>query len=166
MKNWQSMKIESLNLDYYSDFLGEKEIRLYTNSKGIIFKKNIQEITKNHFCEIQLGQGENDIYFFSFWDGYFDTLIRELMNCEENYTQLPNFIKNWNECKGWSDIESNPDVITKEELKWLNKNIPIINEQFRHDSEKSVWNYNCFYDLSQFLSFVEKNDWELRICEE
>jgi hypothetical protein len=66
------MKIESLNLDYYSDFLGEKEIRLYTNPKGIVFKKNIEEYAKNQFHEIQLRQVDNDIYFFSFWEGYFD----------------------------------------------------------------------------------------------
>jgi hypothetical protein len=93
-------------------------------------------------------------------------LIRKHLKCEETYSQLPSFIKNWYECKGWRDIESNPDVILLEELKWLNKNILIINERFGRNSENNLWNYNCFYDLSQFLIFVEKNDWELRICEE
>lgn len=44
------MKIDNLNLDYYSDFLGEGEIRFYTNSKNILFKKKHSGTHRRHFC--------------------------------------------------------------------------------------------------------------------
>ncbi|KUJ63236.1 hypothetical protein AR687_03520 [Flavobacteriaceae bacterium CRH] len=59
------MKINNLNLDYYSDFLGEIEIRFYTNSKNIPFQRNIQKNSDGTSVEYQLNQGENGIYFFS-----------------------------------------------------------------------------------------------------
>jgi hypothetical protein len=72
------MKIDDLNLDYYSDFLGEKEIRFYTNSKYVVFKQNIQKEPNGTSVEYQLNQGENNIYHFTLWEGYFYTLMSEL----------------------------------------------------------------------------------------
>lgn len=160
------MNIESLNLDYYSNFLGEKEIRFYTNFKGNGFKKNIQKYSENHSCEIQLSQGENGIYFFSLWDGYFDSLMREILESEMEYLKLPDFIRNWNECKGWCDIGSNPEVISTQNFNWLIEKIKAVNEDLNYIVTKTVWDYDCFYNLNKFLSFVKSNDWELRICEE
>lgn len=160
------MEIDFLKLDYYSDFLGEKEIRFYTNSKDTKFKRNIEEFTENQFHEIQLTQGENNIYFFSLWDGYFDSLIRELIDNKNEYRELPAFIKNWNECKGWRDLDSIEDVISDDELEWLLTIIPIINDNHKKESKNSVWDYNCINGLSIFLNFVKNNEWELRISEE
>jgi hypothetical protein len=61
------MQIEDLNLDYYSDFLGEGEIRFYTNSKNILFKRNIKQNPEGSITYIQSKQGQNDIYYFSIW---------------------------------------------------------------------------------------------------
>jgi len=52
------MQFDFFKWDYYSDFLGEKEIRFYTHSKDTKFKRNIEKLTENHFHEIQLTQGE------------------------------------------------------------------------------------------------------------
>lgn len=160
------MEFDFLKLDYYSAFIGEKEIRFYTNSKDTKFKRNIKKLAENQFHEIQLSQGENNIYFFSIWDGYFDSLIRELIDSEKEYQELPRFIKNWNECKGWCDIEAIEDLISENELEWLLTIIPIINDNYRQESKKGVWDYNCIKDLLSFLSFVKNNNWELRISEE
>ncbi|OOV25764.1 hypothetical protein BXU11_13905 [Flavobacterium sp. LM5] len=160
------MKIDSLNLDYYSGFLGEKEIRFYTNSQEVVFKKNIKEYEKDKYCEIQLEQGENNIYFFSLWEGYFDSFVRELIVRKKEYQELPNFIKNWYECKGWRDIESIEDLITENELEWLISLVPEINEQHKQNLQESVWDYDCINDLLEFFIFIKNNSWELRICEE
>ena len=160
------MEIDFLKLDYYSDFLGEKEIRFYTNSKDIEFKRNIKELTKNQFYEVQLNQGENNIYFFSLWEGYFDTLIRKLIGNQNNYQELPKFIKNWYECKGWWGVDFIEDVILETELKWLLEIIPIINDNQKKALKEDIWESNCINDLIIFLNFVNKNDWELRISEE
>ncbi len=160
------MEIDFLKLDYYSDFLGEKEIRFYANSKETKFKRNKEKFAENQFHEIQLIQGENNIYFFSLWEGYFDSLIREFIDNKNEYKELPTFIKNWNECKGWCDVDSIEDVISDDELKWLLTIIPIINENHKKESKKSVWDYNCINDLLIFLNFVNNNEWELRISEE
>jgi len=160
------MEIDFFKLDYYSDFLGENEIRFYTNSKDTKFKRNIQEFAENQFHEIQLNQGENNIYFFSLWEGYFDTLIRELIDLKKDYKKLPKFIKNWNECKGWRDVDSIEDIILENELDWLLTVIPIINENHKNKSKKSVWDNDCIKDLLIYLDFVKKNKWELRISEE
>ncbi|MEN2401628.1 hypothetical protein GKZ90_0017695 [Flavobacterium sp. MC2016-06] len=160
------MKIKLLKLDYYSDFLGETEIRLYTNSKETVFEKNIKEYEKDKFHEIQLTQGENNIYFFSLWEGYFDSFIRALIVNKKEYQELPNFIKNWYECKGWRDIESIAELITENELDWIIKIIPEIIEQYRQSPQIGIWDDNCINDLSRFLNFVKNNNWELRICEE
>ena len=160
------MEIDFLKLDYYSDFLGEKEIRFYTNSKETKFKRNIEKFAENQFHEIQLIQGENSIYFFSLWEGYFDSLIRELIDNKKEYRELPVFIINWNECKGWRDLDSIEDVISDDELEWLLTIIPIINDYHKKESKNSVWDYNCINDLLIFLNFVKNNKWELRISEE
>ena len=160
------MEFDFLKLDYYTDFLGENEIRFYTNSKDNIFKRKIEEFAENQFHEIQLTQGENNIYFFSLWEGYFDSLIRELIINKNEYKELPMFIRNWNECKGWRDIDSIEDVILDNELEWLLTIIPTINKNHKEESKKSVWDYNCINDLLIFLNFVKMKEWELRISEE
>ncbi len=38
------MKINNLKLDYYSDFLGEAEIRFYTNPKAFHFEETFKKI--------------------------------------------------------------------------------------------------------------------------
>ena len=160
------MEIDFFKLDYYSDFLGEKEIRFYTNSKDTKFKRNIEEFAENQFHEIQLTQGENNIYFFSLWEGYFASLIQELIDNKKEYGELPKFIRNWNECKGWCDVDSIEDVILENELEWLLSIIPIINDNHNKEPKNSVWDNNCINDLLIFLNFVKTKEWELRISEE
>lgn len=92
--------------------------------------------------------------------------MREILKCEIEYLSLPNFIRNWYECKGWCDIESNPEVISTPNLNWFVEKIKAVNEDLNYSLDLRDWNYDCFYNLNKFLSFVKLNDWELRICEE
>ena len=85
---------------------------------------------------------------------------------KKEYQELPNFIKNWNECRGWRDIESSEDLITENELEWLISIVPEINEQHKQNLQESVWDYDCINDLLEFFIFIKNNSWELRICEE
>lgn len=155
------MKIDNLNLDYYSDFLGEGEIRFYTNSKNILFKKNIQEHTDGTFAEFQLNQGENGIYYFSLWDGYFYSLMSQL-NIIPISDDLPEFIKNWIKSIGWS-WEDVPDIISENEIDWLIEKISFANKEVFKKSMVFVWDFECITDLVIFLNFVKENNMELRI---
>jgi len=114
------MEIQNLNLDYYSEFelIYEEGIRFYTNSKNVIFKLNSEPNDSGGFTTIStLIQGENQIYFFSLWNGYFTTIVRQLIS-DNDYPSLPQFIKNWNEGKGW-DWDELVESITDRELNWL-----------------------------------------------
>ncbi|KRD11058.1 hypothetical protein ASE21_04890 [Flavobacterium sp. Root901] len=154
------MKIKDLKLDYYSDFLGEPEIRFYTNPKNIPFRRNIQKNPDGALSEITLKQGENGIYFFSMWDGFFFFLICELTN-HLNPTYLPKFIKDYNECEGWrwDDIDL---LINENDLDWSIDNF-LITLQRMNEKQKTDWNTNSIVDLIIFLKFVKENEMELRI---
>ncbi|MDR6760959.1 hypothetical protein J2Y38_001157 [Flavobacterium sp. 2755] len=155
------MKIDDLNLDYYSDFLGEKEIRFYTNSKNIPFQRNIQKNSDGTSTEYLLKQGENGIYFFSLWEGYFYSLISEL-NVIPISPDLPEFITNWIKSIGWSS-EDVPDIISENEIDWLIEKTVLVNEKVFENSTDLVWDFKCITDLIIFLKFVKENDMELRI---
>jgi hypothetical protein len=158
------MKIDSLNLDYYSDFLGEVEIRFYTNPKNILFKRNIKEHTDGTSSEIQLNQGENNIYHFTLWEGYFDSLVSQL-NIIPISPDLPEFIKNWILSIGWS-WQGIPDMISENEIDWLIEKISLANKKMFENSEVFVWDFECIRDLVIFLNFVKENNMELRISRE
>ncbi len=158
------MKINALNLDYYSDFLGEREIRFYTNSKNTPFQRKIQKNSDGTSIEYQLEQGENGIYFFSLWEGYFYSLISEL-NVIPISPDLPEFIKNWIKSIGWS-WEDIPDIISENEIDWLIEKTVLVNEKILENSTDLVWDFKCITDLIIFLKFVKKNEMELRISYE
>ncbi|GGE99806.1 hypothetical protein [Flavobacterium limi] len=155
------MKIEDLNLDYYSDFLGEGEIRFYANSKNIFFKRNIQENPNGSTTYIQSTQGQNDIYYFSMWEGYFYFLIFEL-STHLGILDLPTYIKNYNSCLGWK-WDDVADIITNEEIDW---SIDIFSMTLAkmNGGLKKDWNFECVLDLIIFLKFVRENNMELRIA--
>jgi hypothetical protein len=157
------MKIQNLNLDYYSDFLGEPEIRFYTNSKSIPFRRNIQKNSDGISSEYQLKQGENDIYYFSLWDGYFFFLICELTK-HLNPIYLPKFIKDYDECEGWrwDDI---PNLINENDLDWSIDNFSLTLKKM-NENPKNDWDTNSIVDLIIFLKFVKENEMELRISYE
>ncbi|WP_291151404.1 hypothetical protein [Flavobacterium sp. UBA7680] len=155
------MKINDLNLDYYSDFIGEKEIRFYTNSKNIPFQRNIQKNSDGISIEYQLDQGENGIYFFSLWEGYFNSLISEL-DVIPISPDLPEFITNWIKSIGWS-WEDVTDIIFENDIDWLIEKISLVNEKVFKNSTDLVWDFKCITDLIIFLEFVKENDMELRI---
>lgn len=157
------MKINDLKLDYYSDFLGEPEIRFYTNPKNIPFRRNIQKNPDGTSSEYLLKQGENGIYFFSIWDGYFFFLICELTNLL-NPIYLPKFLKDYNECEGWrwDDI---PDLINVNDLDWSIDNFSMALQKMNED-QKNDWSTNSIVDLIIFLKFVKENEMELRISYE
>nr|WP_294934840.1 hypothetical protein [uncultured Flavobacterium sp.] len=158
------MEIHNLNLDYYSDFIGEDEIRFYANSKDIVFKKNSLPNPNGGFTEFQIRQGENGICFFSLWAGYFSPLLYKLLQCSD-YDNLPLFIKNWNEGLGWSGNE-NFEKIADDELDWLLLKLPEITSGIEQNIENSDWNLNCMNDLLLFLAFIKENNLELRIASE
>lgn len=160
------MGIDSLKLDYYTDFLGENEIRFYAYPDSILFKKKFIEFDNEKFIEIQLTQGENGIYFFSFWDGYFNTIMKELIDFTQNYNDLPQFIKNWNECKGWCSLDSQSELISATDIDCLFENLIILNEKMNKDIAKGLWDINCVTDFILFLDFVKSNNWKLCIREE
>jgi hypothetical protein len=160
------MTVGSLKLDYYSGFEGETEIRFYTHSSKVVFTKNIQEYEGGKFQEVQLKQGENNIYFFSLWNGYFVSFLETLMSYEKDYGKLPNFIKNWNELKGWADINYHIEIISDNDLNWLIEKISVVTQQYEQSSQKITCDSDCFHDLLKFLEFVKDNKWELKICEE
>ncbi len=146
----------------------------YILSNEIIFGKCNIKVSSAEFISglrryseyLILNTIENNIYFFSLWEGYFQSFILELIDNQKEYEDLPNFIKNWNECKGWCGIDPKEDIILENELDWLLSNIPIINENHQKDPENCVWDNNCINDLLIFLNFVKTKAWELRVSEE
>ncbi|WP_125723158.1 hypothetical protein [Flavobacterium ustbae] len=157
------MKIKDLKLDYYSDFLGEPEIRFYTNPKNIPFRRNNQKKPNGISSEIALTQGENGIYFFSMWDGFFFFLRCELTKYL-NSTYLPKFIKDYDECEGWRWDEIDL-LINENDLDWSIDNFSMTLQKM-NEKQKTDWNTNSIVDLIIFLKFVKENEMELRISYE
>ncbi|WP_281233456.1 hypothetical protein [Flavobacterium gelatinilyticum] len=164
--NNRSKEILKLNLDYFSDFklLYEEGIRFYANSKDIVFKLNIKKDVFSNVVEIiQTSQGENDIYFFSLWNGYFSVIMTDLTD-SHIYSDLPAFIKNWNEGKGW-DWDDDAELIDEYDLDWLIITIKEILPKYKNGVYDKLENhFKCFSDLVIFLEFVKNNNFELRIC--
>lgn len=159
------MEILNLNLDHYSEFelLYEEGIRFYTNYKNIIFKLNIEPNPTGGGATItELSQGENNIYFFSLWYSYFDIVMDELIT-NSDYSELPEFVRDWNECKGWA-WEKYVELITNDELSWFIVKLNEIKSRFEKEYKKDlVGHINCMTDLIFFLHFVKEKDMELRI---
>lgn len=107
------MNFRNLSLDYYSGFEGDTEIRLYACPPDADFNSFYKNAGSH-----QIKQGQNNTYHFSSWQGYFDALIHLLLDTTA-YAQLPSFVRNWNECKGWSDIRNVPERIPSNDLEWL-----------------------------------------------
>ncbi|NOS94572.1 MAG: hypothetical protein HOP30_21890 [Cyclobacteriaceae bacterium] len=161
-----AINIHSFNLDYYSGYEGENEVRFYANPKEIEFRMNVTNHVAGYMSEIQLNQGEQGIYHFSLWDGYFDSLMRQMFEIETEYSRLPEFIRNWNESKGWCDSLIDIDLISSQDLNWFIEKIDIVTRNVKVNSEWGTLNYDCYNNLNRFLQFVKLNDWELRICNE
>lgn len=108
-----------------------------------------------------MNQGENGIYYFSLWDGYFYSLMSQL-NIIPISDDLPEFIKNWIKSIGWS-WEDVPDIISENEIDWLIEKISFANKEVFKKSMVFVWDFECITDLVIFLNFVKENNMELRI---
>ena len=160
------MTIADLNLDYYSGFEGETEIRFYTNPKNLVFQLNRIPNASGGYSELQLQQGEYGILFFSMWDGYFH-LIEEKLFYRSEYNSLPKFLRDSNEVKGWAWIDINPALISNQELEWLIISLTEINnELMANEQDRSYWNFDCISAFITFLELVKRNDMELRVSKE
>ncbi|RKR10761.1 hypothetical protein C8C83_2448 [Flavobacterium sp. 90] len=158
------MELNNLKLDFYSDFVGEFEIRLYCNAKTTEFKLNISENESGGYTQISLKQGENGIYYFSLWDGYFDQLMHILYN-NATSSELPKFILDYEIGEGWVWDVSN-ELITETELNWVLVQIKtsIMNNTEKYKNE--FRSFDCISNLYLFLKFVKENNLQLHITKE
>ncbi|WP_298393397.1 hypothetical protein [Flavobacterium sp.] len=159
------MKILDLNLDHYSEFelLYELGFRFYTNDKNVKFYLNIDK-TENGKTIIETFQGEREIYFFSLWKGYYSSISNEFIN-NYDYNSLPQFIKNYNEGKGWDD-DDDFDLITNDEIDWLISKLNILKLKNENIADNLLdGDIDCISDLINFLMYVKVNDMELRISQ-
>ncbi len=157
------MKILDLNLDYYSKFelLYELGFRFYTNNKNVKFYLNIESL-ENGKKIIESFQGEREIYFFSLWTGYYHLIESEFMD-DYDYKSLPQFMKNYNEGKGW-DGDEDFDLITNDEIDWLISKLILLKIKYENMVDNLfVDEIDLISDLLKFLSYVKENDMELRI---
>lgn len=159
------MIFSNIILDFYSDFLGESEIRFYANEVGK-FKLNYEIDNYGRKCEMQLAQGENEIFHFSIWEGYFTSIPNALRSISKN-GYLPEFLRNDEE---WS-FEGQKILIEEADVYWLieelssNEFIELIRNQdasqnYKNDTLNSVQN------LVLFVEEALKNKYELRISRE
>ncbi|MDR6762351.1 hypothetical protein J2Y38_002562 [Flavobacterium sp. 2755] len=157
------MKFENVQLDFYSNFLGEGEIRLYCNNKDTEFKLNIFEKAPNSHEIIQLRQGENQIYHFSMWEGYFNQ-INHLLVERVSFIELPKFIRDYQIGEGW-DWNLFYQKIPITELDWvLNQMEYLVKNVDKY--KMNFWNFDCVENLYLFLKIVKGNNLQLYISKE
>ena len=125
------MKRHFQNFDYYSKYLGETGLTFIAYSK-----------------ENESFQTEYRSYSFTMWEGYSNNLFLKLTKSSD-YIDLPLFVKNWNECKGWrwDDI---PDKINEMEIDWLLAKLPKIKFETENSPEKVYFDF-----LPDFIFFIE-----------
>ncbi|NOQ70418.1 MAG: hypothetical protein GQ574_00330 [Crocinitomix sp.] len=158
------MNIKLQNLDYYSGFEGENEIRFYANSKSTKFQLKRCPNSSGGYFDVQIHQGEFGIHFFSLWEGYFDSLMNIIDR--SNYTDLPKVIKDWIEVKGWRWDDLMPYLITEQELNWFINQIKIVIEDYKRKGKESIIKFKCMVDLLTFLEVALKEEMEVRISDE
>ena len=158
------MDLNNIKLDFYSDFLGEFEIRFYCNAETTEFKLNISENESGGYSQISLKQGENEIYHFSLWEGYFSQLIDILIN---NFTsvELPKFILDYQFCEGWV-WDTNYKLITERELDWVLIQIEKSLMNNKENNKNDFWSLDCIHNLYLSLKFVKDNNLQLHITKE
>jgi len=155
------MKMQGLKVDYYAGYEGEPEIRFYITPEKVDFRS-----------DRKIGQGEDGIYFFSVWNGYFDIIAHALFeraNRNSVYTKAPKFLKDWNQHIGWSWDNSIPELVPAEEITWLLRELAIMQEEkeaYSKELESELTIYDCIRDLMRFLAFAEKENMEIKVSSE
>lgn len=151
--------------DYYSGYEGSNEIRFYSNPATTKFRLNEKRIP-NGWASIQLLQGENGITHFSMWEGFigeaFDYFIDEAFKTN-SYPELPKFLQNYNECKGYCDLDSRPELIPSDDILKFNL---LLDHYLKNENPTISGTKECLSDLILFLKYVIREENELRIAEE